>query len=153
MIKVQWFYKKQDLEIKKLGICDEDMEFIGENEVFPSKHFDRVFADAIVAKCQVYSIKEYDEIRLIDNITYFTRAQYCPLTHTLTPSYKQWERLCICQKPLNPNLLYIKCDDCGKWFHPKCMKLSNAEVDALDQFFCTNCNCQKSETKQGQDEA
>jgi len=51
MIKVQWYYKKQDLDFRKLGILDEDLEYIGENEVFPSKHYDKIFADAIVAKC------------------------------------------------------------------------------------------------------
>ena len=53
MIKVQWYYKKQDLDLRKLGINDEDLEFIGENEVFPSKHYDKIFADAIMAKCRV----------------------------------------------------------------------------------------------------
>jgi hypothetical protein len=139
MIKVQWYYKKQDLDLRKLGINDEDLEFIGENEVFPSKHYDKIFADAIVAKCQVYSIKEYDEIQITDQTSYFTRATYCPITKTLTPSFKRWERLCVCQKPLNPNLLYILCDGCGKWFHPKCMHLSNAQAEQLEDFFCNDC--------------
>ena len=143
MIKVQWFYKKSDLDLRKLGISEEDLEYIGENEVFPSKHYDKIFADAIVAKCLVYSIKEYDEIQLTDNTTYFTRATYCPLTKTLTPSFHNWERLCICYKPLNPNLLYIKCDGCGKWYHPKCMNLSNQEVDQLEDFFCIVCKAKK----------
>lgn len=125
--------------MQKLGIMDSDLEFIGENEVFPSKHYDKIFADAIVAKCQVYSIKEYDEIQITDQTSYFTRATYCPLTKTLTPSFRKWERLCVCQKPLNPNLLYIKCDSCGKWFHPKCMHLSNAEAEQLEDFFCLGC--------------
>jgi hypothetical protein len=51
MIKVQWHYRKHDLDWPKLGIVEEDLEFIGENEVFPSRHFDTVFADAIVSKC------------------------------------------------------------------------------------------------------
>ena len=143
MIKVQWFYKKSVLDLRKLGISEEDLEYIGENEVFPSKHYDKIFADAIVAKCLVYSIKEYDEIQLTDNTTYFTRATYCPLTKTLTPSFQNWERLCICYKPLNPNLLYIKCDGCGKWYHPKCMNLSNQEVDQLEDFFCIVCKAKK----------
>jgi len=47
MLRVQWFYKKQDLDTKKVGVPEEDLKFIGENEVFPSNHFDKVFADAI----------------------------------------------------------------------------------------------------------
>ena len=57
MIKVQWYYKKQDLDIKKLGIMEDDLEYIGENEVFASKHFDKIFADAIVAKLKKHKIK------------------------------------------------------------------------------------------------
>ena len=56
MIQVQWYYRKQDLDMKKLGVTDDDIEYIGENEVFPTRHRDKVFADAIVSKCQVYSI-------------------------------------------------------------------------------------------------
>lgn len=126
--------------MRKLGIPDEDLEYIGENEVFPSKHFDKIFADAIVAKCQVYTIQEYDEIQVTDQTTYFTRAAYCPLTKALTPSFGKWERLCVCMKPLNPNLLYIKCDLCGKWYHPKCMNLSNEQAELLDDFYCLQCS-------------
>ena len=64
MIQVKWFYKKADLDHGKLGIpIDQYHRFIGENEIFPcEQHLDLIFADAIVAKAQVYSIKEYDEI-------------------------------------------------------------------------------------------
>ena len=64
MIKVQLYYKKQDFDLRKLSINDEDLEFIGENE------FSR--ANAVVAKFQVYSIKEYDEIQITDQTSYFT---------------------------------------------------------------------------------
>ena len=57
MIQVQWYYKKSDLDMKKLGVDDNELEYIGENEVFPTRHHDKVFCDAIVSKCQVYSIK------------------------------------------------------------------------------------------------
>ena len=43
--------------MKKLGVQEDEKEYIGENEVFPTRHRDKVFADAIVSKCQVYSIK------------------------------------------------------------------------------------------------
>ena len=140
MIQVQWYYKKSDLDMSKLGISEQDREFIGENELFPTMHHDKVFADTIVSKCQVYSIKQYDDLESIDfNTTYFTRATYCPLSKELEPTFSEWDRLCICQKPLNPNLLHIKCDLCGNWFHPKCMGLSNERIENLEDFFCENC--------------
>lgn len=143
MIQVHWFYKKSDLNINKLSISPTDFKrFIGENEIFPcEEHSDMIFADAIIGKAQVYQIKEYDEIQQIDiNTTFFTRAHYNPMKKELTPSYAQWEKLCVCKKPLNPNLQYINCDKCNNWFHPECMKLSNnVELQNLAEFFCTNC--------------
>lgn len=83
--------------MKKLGILEDEKEYIGENEVFPTRHRDKVFADAIVSKCQVYSIKQYDDLESIDfNTTFFTRATYCPLSKTLEPAFSDWDKLCIC---------------------------------------------------------
>ena len=144
MIQVQWYYRKGDLDMKKLQIADQDQEYIGDNELFPTRHRDKLFADAIVSKCQVYTLKQYDELESIDfHITFFTRANYCPLTKTLEPAFKDWDRLCECKKPLNPNLLHIKCDLCGMWFHPKCMSLSNEQIDSMENFYCQECQPQK----------
>lgn len=132
--------------MKKLSILEDEKEYIGENEVFPTRHRDKVFADAIVSKCQVYSIKQYDDLESIDfNTTFFTRATYCPLSKTLEPAFSDWDKLCICQRPLNPNLLHIKCDLCGKWFHPKCMTLNDEQIEKLEDFFCPGCS--KTSTK------
>lgn len=86
MLQVKWLYKKADLDHVKLGIpADDYNRFIGENEIFPcEQHLDVIFADAIVSKAQVHSIKEYDEIQQIDfNTTFFTRASYDPVHKTL----------------------------------------------------------------------
>lgn len=44
------YYKKQDLDNKKLGIPDEDLEYIGDNEVFPTNHHDKVYVDCIAGE-------------------------------------------------------------------------------------------------------
>ena len=83
--------------MKKLQVTEEDQDYIGENEVFPTRHRDKVFADAIVNKCQVYSLKQYDDLESIDfNTTFFTRSSYCPLAKALLPAFKDWDKLCIC---------------------------------------------------------
>ena len=64
MIQVQWYYKKDDIEQSKVGIGKEDFnKYIAENEIFEcEEHNDLIFADAIIRKANVYSIKDYDEI-------------------------------------------------------------------------------------------
>ena len=73
------YYKRSDLDFKKLNISKEDEPYIGDNEVFPTNHYDKVYVDCIVGRCKVYTIQEYDELETIDNLTYFTRANYNPL--------------------------------------------------------------------------
>jgi hypothetical protein len=111
-----------------LSILKDDEAYIGDNEVFPTNHHDKIYVDCIFGKCKVYSIQEYDELDSIDNLTYFTRSNYNPLQKVLDPPYHQWESFCTCLKPLNPNMLYIKCDECNKWYHPQCMGLSDDEA-------------------------
>ena len=42
----------------------------------------------------------------------------------INPPFDKWEKHCICQKPFNPDLPYICCDKCEKWFHLECLKVS-----------------------------
>ncbi|TNV76254.1 hypothetical protein FGO68_gene16993 [Halteria grandinella] len=139
MIEVQWYYQRKDLDFKKLGIAQEDLIYIGDNEVFPTNHTDRIYVDCIVSPCQVFTIKEYDDLDNIDTYTFFTRANYNPMQKVLEPSFKEWETFCICSKPLNPNLLYIKCDECSQWFHPSCMGLTDDEAQQQEEFYCRPC--------------
>lgn len=71
------------------------------------------------------------------------RANYNPIQKSLDPPFKEWEAFCTCLKPLNPNLLYIKCDDCNKWYHPKCMGLTEEEAQNKEEFYCTLCLSKK----------
>ena len=77
MLKVKWFYRKQDIPWVRLGVEVADKKFVGDNEVFMTNHTDRVFADSIHSKCKVMSIAEYDELGVADlNATFFTRATF-----------------------------------------------------------------------------
>ena len=152
MIIVQWYYKKSDIDFKKLAISEEDQIYIGDNEVFQTAHQDKVFADSIIAKCKVYTIKEYDELNSIDiHTTFFTRATYCPLLKKLTPEFNEWEKYCICKKPLNPNLKYVNCDSCSKWFHYECSGLTEEEMLQEVEWFCPDCKEVENEKKKKQD--
>ncbi|CDW73243.1 phd-finger family protein [Stylonychia lemnae] len=140
MIEVQWYYKKQDLDFKKLGVSDEDQIHFGDNEVFPTNHHDKIYVDCIQEKCKVYGINEYDKLETIDaKTTFFSRAHYNPLQKILVPAFKDWEQFCVCQKPLNPNNLYIKCDMCQQWNHPRCMGMNDEEAHQTEEFYCNRC--------------
>jgi len=57
----------------------------------------------------------------------------------LIPNFETWEKSCVCKTPLNPDQLYIKCDKCDGWFHPKCCNILESEVEKISEFFCYNC--------------
>ena len=85
-------------------------------------------------------------IQLVNNIkdpgelTFFTRAKYEIHTELLHPKFDEWKKGCICKKPLNPDQLYIKCDKCNGWFHPKCCGINEKESDKIKNFVCPNCD-------------
>lgn len=61
----------------KLKISDEDIAAIGDNEVFLTNHLDKVFADSIHKKCQVYNIEDYYNLEETDvSTTFFMRATF-----------------------------------------------------------------------------
>ena len=95
MLKVKWLYRKSDIiqmAQTKLVIKNEDLIYIGDNEVFPTNHTDKVFADSIYSKCHVYTIKDYDELTQTDlSTTFFTRASFDVQKLTVSPAFSDWE--------------------------------------------------------------
>ena len=51
---------------------------------------------------ELRSKEEEDEIDI-----YFTRAKYENSSKTVSPPIEEWEKVCYCQKPVNPDLNYI----------------------------------------------
>lgn len=58
----------------------------------------------------------------------------------MNPSFDQWAKTCSCETPLNPDLLYIKCDKCELWFHPECCNIKESDVEEIEVFYCKRCN-------------
>eukprot|EP00730_Choanoeca_flexa_P002670 TRINITY_DN11125_c1_g2_i7.p1 TRINITY_DN11125_c1_g2~~TRINITY_DN11125_c1_g2_i7.p1 ORF type:complete len:161 (+),score=8.49 TRINITY_DN11125_c1_g2_i7:64-546(+) len=46
---------------------------------------------------------------------------------------------CLCRKPCNPDRTMIACDICQKWYHAKCVKLTEAQAQTLEVWFCPSC--------------
>lgn len=51
----------------------------------------------------------------------------------------QWERICICSQPYNPDYEYILCDACESWFHCKCVKVNLNTIKEDDIWYCKEC--------------
>jgi hypothetical protein len=71
--------------------------------------------------------------------TFFRRANYNLTSELLEPSFDEWQKSCYCNNPLNPDRLYIKCDKCEKWFHPKHCGLYEEKIPKLESFYCSLC--------------
>jgi len=63
----------------------------------------------------------------------------------LTPNIKDWgKKYCICDTPYNPDMEYIECEKCEKWFHNDCIIRENQD---LNNFVCRNCKKKDSLNK------
>ena len=90
-------------------------------------------------KVNIYSYDEYDSMEEHNEYTFFTRAKYDPGNEVLIPRFNDWKKGCVCQKPLNPDQLYIKCDECNGWFHPNCCGIKDEDIEKINKFFCPFC--------------
>ena len=140
-VQVKWYYKKKDINRKKNNLLNQqNFDSISDYELFPSNHKDIIYIESIINKCTVYSYEEYDNIADPSDFTFFTRAKYEIHTELLHPKFDDWKKGCICKKPLNPDQLYIKCDKCNGWFHPKCCGIDEKDSNKINNFVCPNCN-------------
>lgn len=55
---------------------------------------------------------------------FFMRANYNTKNEKFNPPPNDWEKICICNLPSNPELPYIYCDGCDKWFHMTCVRMT-----------------------------
>jgi len=139
-IQVKWYYKKKDINRKKNNLLSQqNFDSISDYELFPSNHKDIIYIESIINKCKVYSYEEYDNIVDPPDFTFFTRAKYEIHSELLHPKFDDWKKGCICKKPLNPDQLYIKCDKCNGWFHPKCCGMDEEKSNKISNFICPKC--------------
>ena len=138
-IRVQWYYHWSELDYTALGIPESDFIYMGENELFSSDHEEIVYIGFIIGKCEVLTIQEYDNCEAIADNTYYSRAKFVTKEDRLEPPYNEWETLCSCNKPMNPNLLTVGWDRCDRWYHPKWEGLSDESIQDIDTFVCSRC--------------
>lgn len=99
-----------------------------------------------MGKCEVLTLEEYSVLGFIHNSIYFTRAAYDMETQKLTPNIfsEDQKKFCFCEAPYNPDLEWVECEECSKWFHNDCVIKLNYN---LKDFKCSNCSRKESISK------
>uniref|UniRef100_A0A0N4U2G0 Histone acetyltransferase n=1 Tax=Dracunculus medinensis TaxID=318479 RepID=A0A0N4U2G0_DRAME len=53
---------------------------------------------------------------------------------------------CLCNQPYDPKKFYIRCDICNRWFHGRCVKITEKQSKKMSDWSCNDCvNEQKSD--------
>jgi hypothetical protein len=47
---------------------------------------------------------------------------------------------CICHRPYDEREFMIGCDECGNWFHGKCVNLTQTDAALMDKYYCGDCS-------------
>lgn len=118
---------------------EAEYDALSDFEVFTTEETKIVYIERIISRCSVLNYEEYENSEKLNNCTFYCRASCDIKTGLLTPRFSEWERFCICNTPLNPDHLYIKCDKCDQWFHPTHCGLSDKEADEAEEFYCKKC--------------
>lgn len=63
--------------------------------------------DCINGKCEILEYDEYDSLPSIPSNTFYMRAKFDASKKKFNPPLEKWKKGCVCDKPLNPDLLYI----------------------------------------------
>ena len=45
---------------------------------------------------------------------------------------------CVCRKPYTGEFI-IRCEECKEWYHGKCVKVTQEEAEAMEDFVCSGC--------------
>lgn len=90
----------------------------------------------IVGRVRVLTISEFDSV--IDeeegeqsNI-FFMRCSYNTEVQALVPAPTEWPKVCLCEMPHNPDLIYIFCEACKRWLHMECVHLTEEEAKDIE---------------------
>ena len=93
------------------------------------------------------SLDDYCKFEEPSEVIYFQRAEYDPIKQLLKPSYDKWDKICKCMTPFNPDILYLKCDKCIRYYHPNCVGINEEEARKLDVFLCEECKEKEQKIK------
>ncbi|CAD8120535.1 unnamed protein product [Paramecium sonneborni] len=134
LCKVQWYMRKSDIIIHK----PRARQWIGTQEVFSTKTNNYILAQTIMQKCTIVDCEEFVNMQKCDSTAYFNRLEWDVENKKFT-NMNKIQLYCLCQQPWNPELNYIQCDKCKKWYHFQCVDLVIECYDDKD-YICGYCN-------------
>jgi hypothetical protein len=131
-IEIERIFRKDDLPEHILA---DHGQTISAAEVFPSKEKIYLYVESIKGKCSILTLEEYGDLGLTSEINFFSRAGFDFERKLIVPDPATWKRDCVCGQPTNPDLQYVACTKCARWFHYECVqsKIIN------EHFMCDHC--------------
>ncbi|CAD8193743.1 unnamed protein product [Paramecium octaurelia] len=140
LLQLNWYYSKMDLDSQ----WERYMKCFSEYELFLTEISDFIFIGQIIDKVKVLSLNEYDSF-LDDDISgqnrlFFMRCTYNSEKKSINPNLNELEKVCFCEMPQNPDLVYIFCESCKKWLHMDCVHLTEDEAKNIEEYICVQCN-------------
>ncbi|CAG9317595.1 unnamed protein product [Blepharisma stoltei] len=127
-LNIRWFYKPSEA-------FHADHDFISAAELIDSDLIQDINVQCVYGKIKLVTLEEYHSLDEADEDVYFCRAKYITKEDCVIPPLTEWKKACVCNAIINPDVLYISCDNCQELFHPDCVK-ANIEDPS---WFCENC--------------
>lgn len=140
-LDVTWFYRPEEA-------VGGRKSFHGVDEVFESDHHDKAHVQTIMGKCNVYSIREYEELAVREENDFYSRFTYKPKLKQFEPDSAPV--YCKCETPYNPDKPMCLCVRCGEWYHPECLGVRRKDVEqVLHQmdFVCVDCQASNNQPR------
>ena len=129
-----WYYRPQETRGGR-------KRFHGVKELFSSDHYDWVSVNTIDAKCEVWSLREYQELEAVTEFDFYARFLYRSSRGEFRP--EKVPVFCKCAEPYNPDRFMVECDQCKDWFHPECVDETKSSASQLDVWRCSDCRLSK----------
>eukprot|EP00730_Choanoeca_flexa_P002668 TRINITY_DN11125_c1_g2_i1.p1 TRINITY_DN11125_c1_g2~~TRINITY_DN11125_c1_g2_i1.p1 ORF type:complete len:205 (+),score=13.84 TRINITY_DN11125_c1_g2_i1:64-678(+) len=136
-LDITWYYRPEELPTGRQA-------HHGRDEVLESDLTDTISVDCVNSSAVVHTLEQFqarDSIPLTNTLgnfvpEFFSRSFFKHKTGKLKEPLPLY---CLCRKPCNPDRTMIACDICQKWYHAKCVKLTEAQAQTLEVWFCPSC--------------
>jgi len=104
-----------------------------------SDHQDKCSASSVDGHAKVLTLDDYMTLETVGVADYFSRFRYVSREGVFDPDLV--DVYCRCMMPYNPDEMMIGCNSCSEWYHPPCVGMGPAEVEAAQatSWACPSC--------------